>query len=175
MNLSYIDISTNCNGPGKRLCLWLQGCDLGCVGCFNPHTHSNSDKTVLSVKNIVSQITRLAELEELRGITLTGGEPLQQAEEVKLLLDHIPPTLDKLVFTGYTLKEVLSDPKRLDVLKGCDAMICGRYMPIHKMPALACKQLVLPTNRIGKEEFSNIFRLEFIIGTQQATITGFPG
>ncbi|NJO00209.1 MAG: 4Fe-4S cluster-binding domain-containing protein, partial [Anaerolineales bacterium] len=26
------------NGPGLRAVLWVQGCSLGCPGCFNPQT-----------------------------------------------------------------------------------------------------------------------------------------
>ena len=27
------------NGPGARFVVWMQGCTLGCPGCFNPATH----------------------------------------------------------------------------------------------------------------------------------------
>ncbi|MCU0780030.1 MAG: radical SAM protein [Akkermansiaceae bacterium] len=27
------------NGPGWRSVVWVQGCSLGCPGCFNPQTH----------------------------------------------------------------------------------------------------------------------------------------
>ncbi len=27
------------NGPGWRSVVWVQGCSLGCAGCFNPQTH----------------------------------------------------------------------------------------------------------------------------------------
>jgi hypothetical protein len=27
------------NGPGCRAVVWVQGCTLGCPGCFNPETH----------------------------------------------------------------------------------------------------------------------------------------
>ena len=28
------------NGPGERAVIWLQGCDLGCRGCWNPTSHA---------------------------------------------------------------------------------------------------------------------------------------
>jgi hypothetical protein len=28
------------NGPGERVVLWLQGCDLRCRGCWNPSSHA---------------------------------------------------------------------------------------------------------------------------------------
>ena len=28
------------NGPGRRVVVWVQGCTLGCLGCFNPGTHA---------------------------------------------------------------------------------------------------------------------------------------
>jgi len=31
------------NGPGWRSVVWVQGCSLGCPGCFNPQTHDRAE------------------------------------------------------------------------------------------------------------------------------------
>ena len=28
------------NGPGERVVIWFQGCDLRCPGCWNPSSHA---------------------------------------------------------------------------------------------------------------------------------------
>ena len=35
-----IEPRSRANGPGVRFVVWLQGCTLGCPGCFNPSTHA---------------------------------------------------------------------------------------------------------------------------------------
>ena len=35
-----IEPRSRANGPGARFVVWLQGCTLGCPGCFNPATHA---------------------------------------------------------------------------------------------------------------------------------------
>jgi len=40
LNLYHYEPLSLVNGPGKRAVVWVQGCTLGCPGCFNPQTHS---------------------------------------------------------------------------------------------------------------------------------------
>ena len=69
------------DGPGIRLVVFLAGCSLGCSFCHNPDTWARGNKQI-SVDEI------LAKYEEYRpfyensggGITISGGEPLQQPE-----------------------------------------------------------------------------------------------
>ena len=34
--------SSQVNGPGRRAVIWVQGCSLGCTGCFNKRSHSTA-------------------------------------------------------------------------------------------------------------------------------------
>src|SRR5688572_13333358 len=74
------------NGPGARAVVWLQGCGLRCPGCFNPATHSfdrDRDKTVEEVAE------RVLACEGIEGVTFSGGEPFQQAGDLRRLCEYI--------------------------------------------------------------------------------------
>lgn len=91
------------NGPGERAVVWLQGCDLGCRGCWNPSSHAFDPTRDRPVEKVGEWILSCAGVE---GVTFSGGEPFQQAPELRLLCEHLKsrrPTLSIGVFTGYAL------------------------------------------------------------------------
>ena len=71
------------DGPGLRTVLWTQGCPHLCPGCHNPQTHDMHSGFEMSSREIIKQI-KATKLQ--KGITLSGGEPLLQAEEVIVFL-----------------------------------------------------------------------------------------
>src|SRR6266542_192367 len=99
------------NGPGLRTVLFVQGCSgLGCKNCWNPQTHPfiGDDIPVTSVFN---QLLQHASREGLSGVTISGGEPMQQAEDLAVLLQGLrdaQPGISIGMFTGYSPRE-LSD------------------------------------------------------------------
>ena len=42
VRIHAVDPRSRANGPGVRFVVWLQGCTLGCPGCFNPATYAES-------------------------------------------------------------------------------------------------------------------------------------
>ncbi|ADD44917.1 4Fe-4S single cluster domain-containing protein [Stackebrandtia nassauensis] len=114
------------NGPGERFVVWFQGCSLACPGCFNPETHG-PDAEELSVAELAGRV--LARADRWEGITLTGGEPLQQPEAVAELCRRIREgsRLGVLILTGYTRGEIEADPARLAAVADADLVIAGRY------------------------------------------------
>ena len=174
MNISSLELSIDINGPGRRLCIWLQGCSLSCEGCFNPHTHAVNDCLLLTPTQLVEHIVAFEKEERIRGITLTGGEPLQQPEQVLALLNQMPTNLDILLFTGYTVKEILADPIKSAIVRRCDASLCGRYKAFPEISPLACKKLLLSSGRIRKEDVYHSRAVELIVSKSYGLITGFP-
>jgi len=115
------------NGPGSRFTIWVQGCTRKCSGCFNPETHDASGGSEFSVTEILKQITP----EETGGITVSGGEPFEQAEELAALLEQAGAKgLSRLVFTGFTYEELLSKKSKAieKCLLGTDMLIDGAYI-----------------------------------------------
>ena len=72
------------DGPGVRFVVFLKGCNLRCGCCHNPDTWDLSGGTEYTAQEIVSKAVRFKEyFGENGGITLSGGEPLLQAEFAK--------------------------------------------------------------------------------------------
>lgn len=72
------------DGPGVRFIVFLQGCNLKCGCCHNPETQSASGGKEYTAENIVQKALRYREYFGVKGgITLSGGEPLLQADFAK--------------------------------------------------------------------------------------------
>lgn len=109
-------------GPGNRLLVFLQGCSIHCEGCINKHLWDFDGGKPTSTKEIVDIITA----NNLEGITLHGGEPLDQAAgllEIVKELKKLGKTI--ILFTGYTKKEL--DKTKQNVWNLSDMVVAGRF------------------------------------------------
>ncbi len=71
------------DGPGVRFVVFLQGCNLRCGCCHNPDTWNADGGTEYTPEQIVERVVRYREyFGKEGGITVSGGEPLLQAEFV---------------------------------------------------------------------------------------------
>ena len=124
------------NGPGWRAVLWLQGCSIGCPGCFNPETHAAVDladsaaasgRGAWTIAALVADLGRLAPT--IEGITVSGGEPLDQAEGLAELLTAVRSTteLSVLLFSGYTIEQIEEMTLGPRILANIDVLIDGLY------------------------------------------------
>ena len=69
------------DGPGVRFVAFLQGCPLRCGCCHNPDTWDRDGGTLTTPEALVAKVVRYREyFGEDGGITLSGGEPLLQAD-----------------------------------------------------------------------------------------------
>lgn len=115
------------NGPGLRAVIWVQGCTLACPGCFNPDTHHNLGGERLPVDALFHKICSTKE--PIEGLTISGGEPLQQLAALLVLLEQFKreTSLSVLIFTGFTWEEIQRMPAKNRLLSLVDVMIAGRY------------------------------------------------
>ncbi|TMQ12393.1 MAG: radical SAM protein [Deltaproteobacteria bacterium] len=114
------------NGPGARFVVWFQGCTLGCPGCFNPTTHDAAAGRSIALDELIGELGRVHGIE---GLSLSGGEPLQQPGAARALLDAARALgLSTLAFSGYTVEEIRDLPGGPDVLARLDVLIDGRYV-----------------------------------------------
>ena len=126
LRVHAVDPKSRANGPGVRFVVWLQGCTLGCPGCFNPATHDDAGGREVSIADLAAQ---LATTRDIEGLSLSGGEPLQQAEGAAALLDAARALgLSTLAFSGYTIDEIRALPHGAAVLDRLDVLIDGRYI-----------------------------------------------
>jgi len=119
--------SSRANGPGWRAVIWTQGCSLACPGCFNPATHDPAGGRLVSVAALARRLRALGD--RIEGVTISGGEPLQQAQAVLTLLEQLrrETRLSVLLFSGYTWEEILARPDAARWVGCVDVLIAGRY------------------------------------------------
>ena len=121
------------NGPGARAVIWVQGCTLGCPGCFNPATHPHAGGELLPVatlfRRIIAASAKATTKATIEGVTISGGEPLQQPAPLSTLLTRLrnETALSILLFTGYTWAEIQRMPAAAQILACVDVLITGRY------------------------------------------------
>jgi len=151
------------NGPGPRFAVWVQGCTRRCSGCFNPDTHDCKGGYEISVPEIIAQIPR----GQVSGITVSGGEPFEQPEELAALLDEAGKMgLHRLAYSGNTYSELSSHKNRVvrQCLQMLDMLIDGPYeegTPSDKPLAGSGNQRVLQLSRgeivkeYGKDEMES--------------------
>jgi pyruvate formate lyase activating enzyme len=77
------------DGPGVRFIVFLHGCPLRCVYCHNPDTWANEKPAMeFSPEEVLKRALRYRDYwGEKGGITVSGGEPLLQAEFVAELFE----------------------------------------------------------------------------------------
>lgn len=122
INCSIVD------GIGFRVSLFVSGCEHHCAGCHNPETWNfkNGRPYTEEVENVL--FDRLND-EHIKGLTLTGGDPLYSPDDVYDLLvrfrEKFGDTKDVWLYTGFTYeycKEHFS--KILDL---CDYLVDGMF------------------------------------------------
>ena len=83
-NVHSIQSLGTLDGPGVRFVVFLQGCNLRCGCCHNPDTWSFDGKKRYTPPEIIKMASRYREyFGEAGGITVSGGEPLLQADFVR--------------------------------------------------------------------------------------------
>lgn len=115
-------------GKGKRIGIWVQGCTLACYGCINEMIWSKKKGKAVAIYDLYQYILSISE--DFDGITISGGEPFQQYEQL-IAFSYLIKTRTKLnihCFTGYEIKE-LEDlfPDKL-FLQYIDSLVDGRYV-----------------------------------------------
>ncbi len=77
------ETTSGVNGPGPRYTVFLSGCPLRCLYCHNPDTQMMRLGDRTTVKRLLAEVAKYsAFISRDGGLTLTGGEPLQQPEFV---------------------------------------------------------------------------------------------
>src|ERR1039457_535024 len=100
--------ASRANGPGLRCAIFVQGCNLGCPRCWNSRTHAFHG-TEFAVETILAEVVNRHGQYSLDGVTFSGGEPMQQADDLAALLEGLRsalPTLSIGMFTGYSEEEL---------------------------------------------------------------------
>jgi len=166
------------NGPGVRFVVWAQGCSIRCPGCWNPDTWSRRDRTLIAPENLW-QVVRADD--GIEGITLTGGEPFEQAAGFAWLAAKARESgLSVVVFSGYDLPDLTGEDQRR-LLAATDLLVAGPFIRslaerVSPLIGSSNQRIHYLSNRYSPESLRGIPRAEIIIGPDgSAVLTGFPG
>jgi len=118
------------DGPGLRYAVFTQGCSLYCAGCHNPDSWDVDGGFEISVDDIIKEMLSNPLTD---GLSLSGGEPFQQAADCASLAAAARENgLNVWVFTGKTYEELQEEAKYVsDVFKLLtltDVLVDGRFI-----------------------------------------------
>lgn len=115
------------NGEGFRSVLFLSGCLHHCPGCHNPEMQSFKYGDEVPIQVILDKIKKNLPL--IDGVTLSGGDPFEQATSLTPFLQEIKRLgLSIWVYTGYTYEELLQKPECHFMLEHIDVLVDGPFI-----------------------------------------------
>lgn len=142
---------TKVEGPFIRSALWLQGCSILCEECCNPHMQNFDDgNEVETAKLYTSILSAKMKNPETEGLTILGGEPLDQAKPLGILLEKLKEKITNygiILFTGYNWREVEKDSEKIKTAELCDLVIAGPYIKSLKS---ASRRWIGSDNQVAK-------------------------
>lgn len=129
LNVASIAPRTQALGPGTRAVVWVQGCPLNCPGCVAPEWIPFVPATQFTPQQILERL----DLDEISGLTFSGGEPMEQAAGLAALarLARQKKDLDLICFTGYRYERLVKNPPNPGVpelLEQVDVLIDGPFV-----------------------------------------------
>lgn len=101
--VARIVAQTCAEGPGLRTAIWTQGCSIRCRGCFNPQMWGSRG----GVRYRSGHLAALVLEQPTDGVTLLGGEPLDQAAGLALVARDVRRAgRSVMTFSGYTVAQL---------------------------------------------------------------------
>ena len=130
MRITQIRKTDVANGTGIRVTIFVAGCTHRCAGCFN-REYFSFEAGDLVTKDMMDHIIELSQKDYIEGLSVLGGEPLQQVFDKTLvtLLKRFKQEVGKSIwlYTGYTYEEAIQRQERLDILSYCDVLVDGKF------------------------------------------------
>lgn len=109
ISLSRVHFPVTTLGPGRRVGIWMQGCSIRCPGCISSDTWVKKAPGT-TVDELLVRVGSW--LKECDGVTISGGEPFEQAAALELLLRGIRKltTANILVYSGKRFSVLIEEP-----------------------------------------------------------------
>lgn len=130
MRLLNVYKETITDGPGLRYSIYLSGCSHHCPGCHNPESWDPLAGIPLSDAVLNDIIREIRANPLLDGITVSGGDPFYNPEELYPLLRRLKEEtkLNLWCYTGYTIEDILSHEDMARSLAYIDVLVDGRFV-----------------------------------------------
>lgn len=128
------------NGLGWRAVLFVSGCPHHCPGCHNKEAQDFNYGQEFNEEELLERIKQNS---ILKGITISGGEPLCK-ENVSTVLKFIKdvkkirPEFNVWCYSGYTLEQLVEreDETTMECLKEIDVLVDGPFIEAKKDPTI---------------------------------------
>jgi len=177
INIHSVINSSRVNGPGDRFVIWTQGCRKGCKNCYNPETWSHYRNNLIPIDEIFESIKKSS----ATGVTISGGDPFEQPEELFYLLTKIKQ-LDLsdgvIVFTGFTIDEIRVREELNKSLDYIDVLIDGLYIEEKRISSglagSSNQEFYFLTDKISRDKIVIDQEVEIHSLGELIQITGFP-
>ncbi len=135
LNVAAFRKNSRMEGPGVRDTIWLQGCTIGCLGCSNLAYWHHSPRKQIPVSWFLAHFrTRVGSID---GVSLSGGEPTEQAEAVSVLLSGVKALgFSTVCYTGRRYEEIRNSGTYRELLRQTDLLIDGPFLQSERDPNL---------------------------------------
>lgn len=180
LNIASIAPSTQALGPGVRAAIWVQGCPLQCPGCVAPGWIPFIPALKLTPQEILERV----DLERIRGMTFSGGEPMEQAAGLAALARLVRQNkdMDLICFTGYRYERLANKPPNKGVpelLAQVDVLIDGPYIQSQNnslgLRGSKNQRVIHLTSRLADYDFESGRReVEVTITNGELAFVGIP-
>ena len=172
MKLHNFDVVEDLLGPYKRAVIWTQGCPFRCTNCMTPDSLDINKGKEIAVEELAEVINSL----DIEGVTISGGEPFLQDDELVKLIKLLNQNLGVIVYTGYLFEEI----KDREFINYIDLLIDGKYEE-DKNNGIAFRgsfnqKLYFLTSRYKKfeKEFNSFKRKSKVVVNSGIEIIGIP-
>lgn len=125
LNIAGVARDSIVDGPGMRLTVFVQGCRRKCSHCHNPEAWDFNGGYLISLDDILSMYR-----EQYQGVTISGGEPLDQDERQTAALLSLASSIhahggDVWAYSGHYLESLQAGNHPL---LGCiDVLVDGNF------------------------------------------------
>ena len=149
------------NGPGIRTSVFVTGCPLKCPGCFNEE-YQSKDAGEEWTKKQEDLVVEYLFLNQISGLSVLGGEPLNQDDSLLSLLKRVKTEVKKDIWlwSGYCYEDM--NEKQLEVLGYVDVLVDGPFILEKKDLNLkfcgSSNQRVIDLNRTREEKRIVLFK-----------------
>lgn len=117
------------NGKGIRCSIFVTGCTRNCKNCFNKDYQDFNAGKLWTDKETDTIISYLSE-EVVDGLTILGGEPFENSEDLAGIIAKIKENTDKdiWIYSGFTYENIIKDESRKKLLELCDILVDGPFI-----------------------------------------------
>jgi anaerobic ribonucleoside-triphosphate reductase activating protein len=177
INIHSVIKNSRVNGPGERFVIWTQGCRKGCKNCYNPETWSHYKNNLITIEEIIEEIKNSS----ATGVTISGGDPFEQPEELFYLLTKIKQLSlsdGVIVFSGYTIDEIRVREELRKSLDYIDVLIDGLYIDEKRISSglagSSNQEFHFLTDKISRDNILIDQEVEIHLLGDLIQLTGFP-